>query len=52
MKRFTAFALALTLFAAPTVGLAAEKAAEKWDGPSLQDIFGDNYEETIVFGGD
>lgn len=47
MKRFTAFALALALFTLPTVGLAAEK----WDGPTLNQMF-DRYEETILFGGD
>ncbi len=45
MKRFAAFALALTLFAAPAVALA-----DDYNGPTLEEIFGDNYEETILFG--
>ncbi len=45
MKRFAAFALALTLFAAPAVSLA-----DDYNGPTLEEIFGDNYEETILFG--
>ncbi len=45
MKQFAAFALALTLFAAPAVALA-----DDYNGPSLEQIFGDNYEETIVYG--
>ncbi len=45
MKRFAAFALALTLFAAPGVALAGD-----WNGPSLEQIF-DQYEETIVHAG-
>lgn len=44
MKRFAALVLAVALFAAPTVGFAAE-----WNGPALEDIF-DEYVETIVFG--
>ena len=47
MKKFAALAVALVLFAAPVVALAAE-----WNGPSLEQIFGKNYQETIVFGGD
>jgi len=43
MKRFAAFALALTLFAAPGVALAGD-----WNGPSLEQIF-DQYEETILY---
>ncbi len=43
MKRFAAFALALTLFAAPAVALA-----DDYNGPSLEQIFGDNYVETIL----
>ncbi|MFQ5883359.1 MAG: hypothetical protein ACE5I9_12980 [Candidatus Methylomirabilales bacterium] len=45
MKRFAAFALALTLFAAPAVALA-----DDYNGPSLEQIFGDNYVETILHG--
>ena len=45
MKRFAALALALVIFTAPAVALAGE-----WNGPSLKEIFGDNYEQTIVFG--
>ena len=44
MKRFAAFVLALALFTAPTLALA------DWSGPSMEEIFGDNYVETIVFG--
>ncbi len=43
MKRFAAFALALTLFAAPGVALAGD-----WNGPSLEQVF-DQYEETILY---
>ncbi len=46
MKQFAAFALALTLFAAPAVALA-----DDYNGPTLEEIFGDNYEETIVHAG-
>jgi len=45
MKRFAALALALTLFAAPAVALA-----DDYNGPSLEQIFGDNYVETILHG--
>lgn len=45
MKQLAALALALVLFIAPAMALADE-----WNGPSLKEIFGDNYEETIVFG--
>lgn len=44
MKRFTAFVLALALFAAPTLAVAAE-----WNGPALTEIF-NQYEETILSG--
>lgn len=44
MKRFAALMLAVALFAAPTVALA------DWFGPTLEEMFGDNYVETIVFG--
>lgn len=44
MKQLTALALALALFTLPMVVLAAE-----WNGPSLDQIFGENYQETIVF---
>ncbi len=43
MKQFAAFALALTLFAAPAVALA-----DDYNGPSLEQIF-DQYEETILY---
>lgn len=42
MKRFTAFALALALFAAPAVAMA------DWNGPALEDIFV-QYEKTILY---
>lgn len=45
MKRFAAFTLALAIFIAPALALAGE-----WNGPTLTEIFGDNYEQTIVFG--
>ena len=45
MKRFAALALALAIFTAPAVALASD-----WDGPSLKEIFGENYEQTIVLG--
>ncbi len=44
MKRFAALMLAVVVFAAPTVALA------DWSGPSLEQIFGDTYVETILFG--
>ena len=44
MKRFAALVLALALFAVPTLALA------DWSGPSMEEIFGDNYVETILFG--
>lgn len=44
MKRYAALMLAVVLFAAPTVALA------DWSGPSLEQIFGDTYVETILFG--
>ena len=43
MKRCAALMLAVVLFAAPTVVLA------DWSGPSLEQIFGDTYVETILF---
>ncbi|MCZ6478842.1 MAG: hypothetical protein ACE1Z6_07765 [Candidatus Methylomirabilales bacterium] len=44
MKRYAALMLAVVFFAAPTVALA------DWSGPSLEQIFGDTYVETILFG--
>ncbi len=44
MKRCAALMLAVVLFAAPTVALA------DWSGPSMEEIFGDTYVETILFG--
>ncbi len=44
MKRFAALMLAVVLFAAPTVALA------DWSGPTLEEMFGDTYVETILFG--
>ncbi len=43
MKRFAALMLAVALFAAPT-GARAD-----WSGPSMEEIFGDTYVETILF---
>ena len=43
MKRLAALMLAVVLFAAPAVALA-----DDWNGPSLEQIFGENYVETIV----
>ncbi len=45
MKRFAALMLAVALFAAPTVALA-----DDYNGPSLEEMFGDTYVETILFG--
>ena len=45
MKRFAALMLAVALFAAPTVALA------DWSGPSLDEMFGDNFVENELLGG-
>lgn len=45
MKRFAALMLAVVLFAAPTVALA------DWSGPSLEEMFGDNFVENELLGG-
>ena len=45
MKRFAALMLAVVLFAAPAVALA------DWSGPSLDEIFGDNFVENELLGG-
>ena len=45
MKRIAALALGLALFTAPAVALASD-----WDGPSLQEIFGETYVQSIVYG--
>ncbi|MEE9538705.1 MAG: hypothetical protein V3W10_05165 [candidate division NC10 bacterium] len=45
MKRFAALMLAVALFAAPTVALA------DWSGPSLEEMFGDNFVENELLGG-
>lgn len=64
MKRVSAFVLALALFAAPALAVAGPSYGEtplptespalaatgEWNGPSLEEIFGKNYEQTIVFG--
>jgi hypothetical protein len=51
MKRFAALMLAVVLFAAPTVALAdSSDPSADWSGPSLEEMFGDTYVETILFG--
>ena len=45
MKRFAALMLAVMLFAAPTAALA------DWSGPSLEEMFGDNFVENELLGG-
>ncbi len=45
MKRFAALMLAVVLFAAPAVALA------DWSGPSLDEMFGDNFVENELLGG-
>ncbi len=66
MKRVSAFVLALALFATPTLAVAGPSYGETplptksptpgvalasdWDGPSLQEIFGETYVQSIVYG--
>lgn len=51
MKRCAALMLAVVLFAAPTVALAdCSDPSADWSGPSMEQIFGDTYVETILFG--
>ncbi len=45
MKRYAALMLAVVLFAAPAVALA------DWSGPSLDEMFGDNFVENELLGG-
>ncbi|MFQ5803555.1 MAG: hypothetical protein ACE5JQ_11730 [Candidatus Methylomirabilales bacterium] len=45
MKRFAALMLAMVLFAAPTLALAA------WSGPTLDELFGKNFVENEQLGG-
>ncbi len=52
MKRFAALMLAVALFAAPTVALAGcSDSSADWSGPSLEQMFGDNFVETDLAGG-
>ncbi len=52
MKRFAALMLAVMFFAAPTVALAGcSDSSADWSGPSLEEMFGDNFVETDLAGG-
>jgi len=51
MKRFAALMLAVVLFAAPTVALAdCSDSSVDWSGPSLEEMFGDNFVQTDLLG--
>lgn len=66
MKRIAALTLALALFAAPALAVAGPSYGETpvpmksltptvalasdWDGPSLQEIFGETYLQSVVYG--
>jgi hypothetical protein len=64
MKRVAAFVLALALFAAPALAVAgasygettqatespARAATGEWNGPSLEQMFGDNFVESNLLG--
>ncbi len=52
MKRCAALMLAVALFAAPTVALAdSSDPSADWSGPSLEEMFGDNFVENELLGG-